>query len=138
MNRHLVPVKVGVKGRTHQRVQLNGFPLDQHGFKGLNPQTVQRGGAVQQNGVFADDFFQNVPNFGALFFHNALGLLDGAGQTVQVHTGINKGLKQLQRHFFGQATLVQFQLWPHNNHGTTGIVDTFPQQVLTETALFPF
>ena len=35
---HLVTVKVSVKGRTDQRVQLDGFTFDQNRFERLNAQ----------------------------------------------------------------------------------------------------
>ena len=47
VNGHLIAVKVGVVGGADQRVQLDGAALDQNGLKGLNAQTVQRGGAVE-------------------------------------------------------------------------------------------
>ena len=42
VNSHLVAVKVSVKGRTDQRMQLDRFTLDQNRFERLNAQTVQR------------------------------------------------------------------------------------------------
>ena len=53
---HLVTVKVGVVGRADERVQTDGLAFYQQGFKGLNAQTVQGRGAVEQNGVLAHHF----------------------------------------------------------------------------------
>ena len=49
-----------------------------------------------------------------------------------------KRLEQFQRHFFRQAALVQLQFRSDHDNRTTGVVDTFTKQVLTETALFSF
>jgi hypothetical protein len=67
-------------------VKLDGLTFDQNRLKRLNAQTVKRRGAVQQNGMFADDFIQNVPNFLALFFDPLLGLLQGHRQTLRIET----------------------------------------------------
>ena len=40
MHRHLVAVKVGIVSSANQRVNANGFTLDQLGFKRLNRQTM--------------------------------------------------------------------------------------------------
>ena len=92
---HLVAVKVGVKGRADQRVQLNGLTFDQDRLERLDAQTVQGRCAVQQNGMFADDFIQDIPNFRTLFFHQLLGLLDGRRQTLGFQTRVDEGLEQL-------------------------------------------
>src|SRR5579883_1256527 len=50
----------------------------------------------------------------------------------------DKWLKQLDRHFTGQAALVNLQLGPHNDDRTARIVHPLTQQVLAEPSLFPF
>ena len=77
VDRHLVAVEVGVEGRAHQRVQLDRLALDEHGLEGLDAQAVQRGGAVEQHRVLADDLLEDVPDLGALLLHQLLGALDG-------------------------------------------------------------
>ena len=61
MNGHLVAVKVGVKGMTDQRMNLDGRALDQHSFEGLNAETVKRGSTVQEDRMVFDDLFQARP-----------------------------------------------------------------------------
>ena len=77
---HLVPVEVGVEGRADEGVDLDGLALDQDRLEGLDAQAVQRGGAVQEHGVLADDVFQEVPDLRALLLHHLLGRLDGGDQ----------------------------------------------------------
>ena len=50
MHRHLIAIEVRVEGRTDQRMQLDRLALDQHRFKGLNPQAVQRGARFSNTG----------------------------------------------------------------------------------------
>ena len=50
----------------------------------------------------------------------------------------DKRFKKDHRHLFGQTALMDLQFRTHNDHGTAGIVHTFTQQVLTETALLTF
>ena len=47
----------------------------------------------------------------------------------------NKGLKQLNSHFLRYTALVNLKLRPYYDNGTTGIVNTLSEEVLTETAL---
>ncbi len=90
---HLVTVKVGVEGGADQRVQLNGLTFDQHRFERLDAQTVQGRRTVQHDRVFADDFFQDIPNFGTFLFKHALGGLDGRRHAVQFQLGIDERLE---------------------------------------------
>ena len=138
MNGHLVTVEVRVECGTNQRMQMNGFALNQHRLKRLNTQTVQSRRTVQKYWVFADNFFQNIPDFRPLFFHHSLGRFNRRGMTVKLQFGIDKRLKQLQSHFLRQTALMQFQFRTDGNNRTSRIVNTFTQKVLTETSLFTF
>ncbi len=129
---HLVTVKVGVERSADQWMQLNGLAFDQHGFKSLNTETVQRRRAVQQNRMLANHVFQDIPDFWSFFFNLLLGCLDCGCQTQHFQLVENERLEQLQRHLLWQAALMQFQLWTDHNDGTTGVVDTLAQKVLTE------
>ena len=51
---HLIAVEVGVERRAHQRMNLDGLALDQHRLERLDPEAVQRRGAVQQDRVLLD------------------------------------------------------------------------------------
>ena len=135
---HLVTVKVGVVGRTNQRVQLNGFTFDEYRFKGLDTQAVQCWRTVQQYGVLANHFSENIPHFRWLAFNHLLGCFNGGSETTGLQFAKDKGLEQFQRHFLGQTTLVQAQGGANNNDRTSGVINTLTQQVLTEAALLAF
>ncbi len=137
VNGHLVPVKVGVKRGADQRMQLDRLAFDQDRFKGLNAKAVQRWRPVQHDRVFADHRVQNVPNLAPFFFHQLLGLFDGGRNSQLVEPCIDKRLEQLQGHFLWQTALMQQQFRPDHDYRTSGIVHAFPEQVLTEPALFP-
>ena len=138
MNRHLVPVKVGVVGNTNQRVNLDGTSLHQHRFKSLDPQAMQRGSAVQQHRVILDHLFKNIPDLGTDFLHHALGALDVMNQLVIDQPLHHKGLEQLQGHLLGQAALVEFQVRADNDHRAARIIDPLTQEILAKAALFAF
>ena len=135
MHRHLVTIEVSVERGADQRVQLDRLAFNQLGLKRLNAQAVQGRGAVEHDRVFADHFFQHVPDGGLFALNHALGLLDRARQALGVKARIDEGLKQLQRHFFRQAALMQLQLRTDHDDRTAGIVDALAEQVLTEPAL---
>ncbi len=96
---------------------------------------MQRGGAVEQHGVLADDLVQDVPDLGALALDLALGGLDVLREVLLDQALHDEGLEQLQGHLLGQTALVHLQLGAHDDHGTTGVVHALAQQVLTETSL---
>ena len=106
---HLVAVEIRVERRANQRVDLNGLAFDQHRLERLNAQAVQRGSAVEQNGMVLDDLFQNVPNHRVLLLHQFLGLLDGGAMAALLQPMIDERLEQFQRHLLGQAALMQLQ-----------------------------
>ena len=136
--RHLVAVKVGVKGGTYQRMQPNGAAFYQQGFKGLNTQAVQRGGAVEHDGARVNNLFQHFPHFRAMLFQKALGALNVVGVVVFNQLLNDKGAEEFQRHFFGDTGLMQFQLRAYHNYRTTGIVYALTQQVAPKTPLLAF
>ena len=116
VNGHLVAVKVGIEGRAHQGVQLNGFAFNQNGLKRLDAQTVQGGGAVEHHGMLFDHFLQNVPHHRRTTLDLFLGRFDGRGNAHGLQTREDEGLEELQGHQFGQTTLVQFERWAHGDH----------------------
>ena len=138
MDSHLVTVKVGVKGSTHQWMQLNRLTFNQGRFKSLNTQAVQGWCTVQQHRMLTNDFFENIPNLWHFLFNQFLGRLDGRSHSQHFQLVEDKGLEQLQGHFLRQTALMQTQGWANGNHGTTGVVNAFTQQVLTETTAFTF
>ena len=136
MHGHLVTVEVGVKGGTDQWVQLDGLAFDQHRLKGLDAETMQGRRTVKHNGMLANHLIQDIPDFRAFFLHHLLRGLDGRGQATTQQLVEDERLEQLQRHFLGQAALMQFQGRPYHDDGAAGVVDTLTQQVLTEATLF--
>ena len=85
--------------------------------------------------MFADHLVQNIPDFRSLSFHHLLGALNGRNMATLFELIVNKWLEQLEGHVFRQAALMQAQLRTNDDHRTTGVIDTFTQQVLAETAV---
>ena len=50
----------------------------------------------------------------------------------------DKRLEQDQGHFLGQTALAEFQFRAYDDDRTSGIIDAFAQQVLTETPALAF
>src|SRR5688572_22891896 len=96
---------------------------------------MQRRRAVQQNRMFADDFFEDVPDFRTFTLDQALGGLDGRRVATDLQLLEDEGLEQLERHLLRQAALVQAQGRAYDNDRTAGVVDALAQQVLAEAAL---
>ena len=132
---HLVAVEVGVEGRAHQRVDLDGLALDQHRLEGLDAEAVQRRRPVQQHRVLLDDVLEHVPHLRAAALDHALGRLDVLGQLEVDEALHDERLEQLERHQLGQAALVQLQRRADHDDRTARVVDALAEQVLTEPAL---
>ena len=134
VDRHLVTVEVGVECGADEWVQLDRLAFNQDRLERLDTQTVQRWCAVEHDRMFTDHVFQDVPDDRLLNLDQLLGGLDRGCQAHQFQFIENEWLEQFQRHQFRQAALMQFQLRAHDDDRTTGVIDAFAQQVLTETA----
>ncbi len=132
VNGHLVAVEVGVVRGADQRMQLDRLPFDQQRLEGLDAESVQRRGAVEQHRMLANHFVEDVPDLGALLLDHLLRALDGRDVPALLELVVDEGLEQLERHLLRQAALMQTQLRPDDDHRSTGIVDALAEQVLTE------
>ena len=138
VNSHLVTVEVGVERRADERMKFNGAAFGQNRLKSLDAQTVQRRGTVQHDRVFLDDFFQDIPNGIRRAFDHSLCALDVRCRTVFDKAFHDERFEEFKGHFFRQAALMHLHFRTNDNNASTGVVDTFTQKVLTETALLPF
>ena len=59
------PSKSALNAVTNQRVNLNRLAVHQHRLEGLDPQAVERRGAVEHDRMLADHLFQRVPDLRA-------------------------------------------------------------------------
>ena len=138
VNGHLVAVEVGVVRRADQRVQMDGFAFHQHGLERLDAETVQRRCAVEQHGVLANHFVENVPHFRTHAFHHALRALDVVRLTAVDELLHHERLEELERHFLRQAALVQLEVRADDDDRTARVVDALAEQVLAEASLLAF
>ena len=137
VHRHLVAVEVRVERRAHQRMKLYRLAFDQHGLERLNAEAMKRGRPVEENRVFANHLFQDVPDLGTLSLDQPLRGLDCRGETAKLKLSEDERLEQLQRHLLRQPALVQLQGRTDDHHRAPRIVDALAQQVLPEPALLP-
>ena len=138
MHCHLVTVEVGVECCTYQRMQLDCTAFGKDRLECLNTESVQRRCTVKEYRMFFNYFFQNVPNNIVGAFYHAFGVFDIGSLSALNKAFHYKRFKQFQCHFLRQAALVHFKFRAYNDNGTAGVVNTFTQKVLTETALFAF
>ncbi len=136
MNRHLVAVKVRVVSCTYQWMKFDRLTFYKHRLKCLDPKPMQRRGAVQHNRMLFYHILQHIPNLRLQPLNHLLCILNVVGCSVLNQFFHNKWLKQLDRHLLWKTALINLKLRSHHDNGTAGIVHTFAQQVLTETAGF--
>ena len=79
VHRHLVAVEVGVERRADQRMNTDGLALDEHGLERLNTEAMERGRAIEQHRMVANDLFENLEHLARLALHDLFGALDGFG-----------------------------------------------------------
>ena len=135
MNRHLISVKISVKRRAHQRVNLDGFSFHQHWLKGLNTKTVERWCAVQEYRVIFNHFFEDVPYRRLLLLDHFFCLLDGRALSGLLQTVIDEWLEQLESHLLRQAALMEFQFGTNHDYRTSRVIHALSEQVLAEASL---
>jgi len=114
VDRHLVPVEVGVEGEADQRMQLDRLPLDQYRLEGLHAETVERRRPVQHDGKLADYIVEGVPDLPLLLLHHLLRLLDGGREAGLLELVEDERLEQLERHLLGRP-----HWWSFNSGPTT-------------------
>ena len=138
MHRHLVTVKVSIKCRTCQRMQLDSFAFNHLRLESLNTQTVKCRGTVQQYRMAFHHVFQDIPDNRFFTIHNLLGTLYSLHNTTLNQLADNEWLVKFGSHQFRNTTLTHLQFRTNNDYRTCGIIDTLTQQVLTETSLLTF
>src|SRR5579884_2821764 len=105
---HLVAVEIGIVSCANQRMNANGFPLDQQRLESLDGQAMQSRRAIQQYGMTFCDFLQNVPHFRRLPFNHFLGAAHGVHIAQVFEPPNDEGLEEHQRHLLWQTALMQF------------------------------
>ncbi len=119
-------------------MQADGLTLDQTRLEGLDTQTVQRRSTVQQYRVPLQDVLKDFVHHRILAIDNLLGGLHRLHNTSFENLADDKRLEQLGSHIFRQTALVEVQVGTDNDNRTARVVNTFTQQVLTETTLLTF
>ena len=135
MNSHLVTVEVGVERRADERVELDGTTIHQFGLKSLNTESVQGRCSVEHDRMPLDHLLKDLHHLVIRTLDELLGGLDVVNDVLTDQTMDHERLEQLDRHLLRQAALMHLQFRTHHNHGTTGVVDTLAEQVLTEATL---
>ena len=112
MNSHLVTVEVSIEALADQWMQVDRVTFYQRRLKRLDTHPVKRRSAIEQNRVILNYKLENVPDFLVFTFQHLLGALDRVSVTELFQLANDKWLKQFERNFFGQTTLMQFKLRP--------------------------
>ena len=132
----MVTVEVGVERAARERVKFDCSTLDKHGFERLDTESVKRRSTVEKHGVIFDDLFEDVPHLILAGVHETFCALDVVAKVALDELVHNERLEEFECHFLWQTALIKFEFGADDDNRTTGIVDTFTEQVLTETALF--
>src|SRR5271169_5859331 len=116
-------------------MDLDGLAFNKDRLESLDPEPVQRGCSVQENGVLPDHVLEEVPDLGSLLLHHLLGGLDGGNEPLLLELAVDERLEELESHLLRQAALVELELGPDHDDGASRVVNALAQEVLTEPAL---
>src|SRR5215212_3585720 len=135
MYRHLVAVEVRVERRAHQRVNLNGFPLDQDRLESLYAETVKGRGTVKEHGVLLDHILQYVPHLRPQALDHLLGAPYVRCQSSIDEHLHDERLEEFDRHEAWQTALMHLEARADHDHRTARVIYALAQKVLPEAAL---
>ena len=116
-------------------MKLDSLALYQHRLESLDSQSVKRRRTVEHYRMLFDDAFQYVPDFRSYFFHHSLGALDVVSIALLNQLFHYERLEQLESHFLRKSALVELELRSYYDYGTSRVVDTLSEQVLSESSL---
>lgn|GEM_PF-6156512 len=80
MDGHLIPVEIGIKGRTAEWVELNRLTLDKDWFESLNTESVECWRTIKENIFPLDNPIECIPYFFPFFFDNFFCVFDVVGE----------------------------------------------------------
>ena len=115
---HLVTVEVGVERSTCQRVELDGFALDELGLEGLDTQTVQCRSTVEEHGVTLHNILEDVPDDGLTTVYYLLGALDSLDDATLDELADDKWFVELGSHQLGQTALSHLKFRTNDDNRT--------------------
>src|SRR5262245_44199934 len=104
---HLVAVKVGVVSSANERMNPNGFTLDQLRFKRLNREAVQSRSTIQEHRMAPGYFVENIPHFRRLAFDHLLRAAHRVDVPEIFEPTNDEWLEKNQRHLLRQTALIQ-------------------------------
>src|SRR5215475_14449374 len=107
VHRHLVAIEVGVVRGANERVNANGFTLDQLRFKRLNRETVQSRSTIQEDRMTPGYFIKNVPYFRRLALNHLFRAAHCVDASEILQSANDERFEENQRHLLGQPALIQ-------------------------------
>src|SRR5439155_19199750 len=99
---------------------------------------MERWRAIEQHRMIFNHLFEHIPHFRLDTLNKALCTFNVMCKVLLHQLTHNKWLEQFQSHLFGQATLIQFEIWPNHNDRTTRVINALTEQILSKAALFTF
>src|SRR5260370_26974564 len=122
---HLVAIEVGVVRGANERMNANGFTLDQLRFKRLNREAVQSRSTIQEYRMAPGYFVKNVPHFGRLAFNHLFRAAYRVDVAEIFQPANDERLEENQCHLFRQPALIQLELRTDDNHRAARVIDAF-------------
>src|SRR4029450_4743531 len=125
MHGHLVAVEVRIISSAHQRMNSDGFALDQLRFKSLNGQSVKSGRTIEQYWMTFGHFIENVPDLRRLTLDHLFRAAHCMHVAQVFQPTDDERLEKHERHLLRQSALMQLQLWTDHNYRATRVINAF-------------
>ena len=135
MYRHLISVEVSIERCTTERMETDRLTTDEHRTECLDTETVKCRSTVEENIFAFDNSIESVPDFLGLLFDDLLSVFDIVCLLESDETTDDKWLEQSECHRLWESTLIHLELRPDDDHRSTRIVDSFTEEILTESTL---
>src|SRR5437762_13348903 len=104
---HLVAIEVGVVRGANERVNANGFTLDQLRFKRLNREAVQSRSTIQEHWMAPGNFVENVPDLRSLALNHLFRAADRVDVLEIFQPTNDERFEKNQAHLLRQTALIQ-------------------------------
>ena len=132
---HLVAVEVGVECRADKRMQADCLAVDEDGVKGLDRDSVEGRGAVEENRVAGHNLVKHIPDILAALLNPLLRVADGVDLAHVAETADDEGLEEAEGHLLRKPALVDVEFGTDDDDRAPGIVHALSEEVLAEAPL---
>ena len=116
-------------------METDRLTTDEHRTECLDTETVKGRSTIEEDIFTFDNRIESIPDFFGLLFDDLLSVLDIVRLLESDETTNDKWLEQSECHSLWETTLIHLELRSDDDHRSTRVVDSFTEEILTESTL---